>query len=502
MQIAGALKAAREAGFEPGAIPGVKIAFVEATSLTLLKKGEIEFPVGVEIDMPLAVEKAELDSALDDGNAIDSDYVIVFDVALAKARRRVTQKKGIPAKVLTGYRTEANPEYAIAQAELGQAQVELQGAAMRSATAGQGYCQGFGCLGQSIAALAAAAAHDKAKEKTEAAMQKLRDTPMTVEIPLYQSYRYDEATIKGTKTATAHYYIVDLRKRTLFKSTFDIVEKNGFTVAYGILDADPDKKAHLAAAKTEDDVVAWEEAPASVTLSQILDHFLASKADTRPLPPLVKLRQEMLRDKNTALAAVKANTFEADTANDPRFDSVVVVYNTMDKGFGSGFFVRPDVVMTNYHVVGERQFMEMKMHDGQETFGKVIARDARLDLALVKVQARGKPVGFYKERKLPLGSTVEVIGHPRGLEFSITRGIVSAVRSLDAPNVPSGKGVLQVQVDAAINNGNSGGPVFLGNTVAAVVSWGVGGRAVENLNFCIHYAEAEAFLKQSLGETS
>jgi serine protease Do len=174
----------------------------------------------------------------------------------------------------------------------------------------------------------------------------------------------------------------------------------------------------------------------------------------------------------------------------------------MSGGLGSGFFVRPDVVMTNYHVVKELQFVEMRMYGGQETFGKVLAKDVRLDLALVKVQSRGKPVEFYDHNQLELGSTVEVIGHPQGLEFSITRGIVNAVRNMDAPIIKTSKKVLQVQIDAAINSGNSGGPVFLKDKVVSVVSWSRIGTGVESLNFTIHYAEAVRFMKEALGEGS
>lgn len=140
----------------------------------------------------------------------------------------------------------------------------------------------------------------------------------------------------------------------------------------------------------------------------------------------------------------------------------------------------------------------MMMYNKQETFGKVIARDAGLDLALVKVQSRGTPVEFYDKNKIDLGSTVDVIGHPRGYEFSITRGVVSAVRRGRTAIMNAGDGVLQIQIDAATSPGNSGGPVFLKNHVVGVVSWGRADQGSENLNFIIHYSEAEDFIKREL----
>ena len=184
--------------------------------------------------------------------------------------------------------------------------------------------------------------------------------------------------------------------------------------------------------------------------------------------------------------------------NDPRFDSVVVVYTS--KGLGSGFFVKPDVVLTNWHVVKESKFVEMKMYDGQETFGKVLGKDVRLDLALIKVQSRGKPVKFYTKNKIDLGTTAEAIGHPKKFEFSITRGIVSAIRNYPSINLPKGAGdkVLYVQTDAPINNGNSGGPLFFGDEVIGINTWGENKSIAEGLNFSVHYSEILNFLKEHL----
>ena len=495
------LKQAKEVGFEPERIPELKIAFVEITSRTLLKEGQIEFPVAVEADLPVDMIKEELDKALVDHTAQFADYTIIFDVALAKASRRVTGMKKYPARILAGYRTEPNPEYNVVQNEIAQARMEVQNASMNSASVNSQYCYGMGCFGKAMQQIAAGAVESKAREGLEAVMQKLRDTPMTLDIPVYKKYQYDKAAVKAAKLTTVHYYVVDRDSRSYFKTTFDIEEKKNFHVAYGIHPEDPEKNQHIQEADTEDDVASWEEAPATIPLSQLVAHYLENEGESKPLPNLMALRGEMLRDKNEALKLHREQTYVASTQSDPRFDSVVVIYD-FEGGLGSGFFVHPDVVMTNYHVVGENDFVEMKLYDGQETFGKVIARDVRLDLALIKVQARGKPVEFYSKREVELGSTIEVIGHPKRLEFSITRGIISAMREMRPVNIKTDRAVLHVQIDAATNPGNSGGPVFLKDKVVSVVSWGLVGEGTENLNFTIHYSEAVRFLEESLGSMS
>jgi len=124
----------------------------------------------------------------------------------------------------------------------------------------------------------------------------------------------------------------------------------------------------------------------------------------------------------------------------------------------------------------------------------------RLDLALIKVQSRGRPVRFYTDKTIDLGKTVEAIGHPRGLEFSITRGVVSAVRQRPGINLSGGGGkdVLYIQTDVPINPGNSGGPLFLGDRVIGVNAFGARKDTAEGLNFAVHYSEVLEFLREHL----
>ena len=222
-----------------------------------------------------------------------------------------------------------------------------------------------------------------------------------------------------------------------------------------------------------------------------------NRKEAKPLPAADKLQAEILRDKNVALAKYKETDYEARPLNDPRFDNVVAIY-TGEGSLGAGFYVRPDIVLTNWHVVDKSQYVELKTYDGLETFGKVLAKDVRLDLALVKVQKRGKPVTLYKARDLNLGDTVEAIGHPRQLEFTITRGIISAVRKHANVNGVGGKDVLYVQTDAPLSPGNSGGPLFLRDKVIGVNTWARVDKGSQNLNFAVHYSEINNFIAESL----
>jgi serine protease Do len=127
------------------------------------------------------------------------------------------------------------------------------------------------------------------------------------------------------------------------------------------------------------------------------------------------------------------------------------------RGIGSGFIVSSDgYVLTNAHVVDDASEVTVKLTDRREFVAKVIGVDKRSDVALIKIAASGLPtVHFGDSSRLKPGQWVVAIGSPFGFENSVTAGVVSATaRPLDEAYVPF------IQTDAAVNPGNSGGPLF------------------------------------------
>jgi serine protease Do len=128
------------------------------------------------------------------------------------------------------------------------------------------------------------------------------------------------------------------------------------------------------------------------------------------------------------------------------------------RSMGSGFVVNADgYIVTNNHVVDGATEIRVKMADGREVPGKVVGRDPKTDLALLKVEATGLPViPFGDSSQLQVGEPVMAIGNPFGLEQTVTTGIVSATGRV------IGQGPYDdfIQTDASINPGNSGGPLI------------------------------------------
>ncbi|MBM5791745.1 MAG: PDZ domain-containing protein [Cyanobacteria bacterium M_surface_10_m1_298] len=130
------------------------------------------------------------------------------------------------------------------------------------------------------------------------------------------------------------------------------------------------------------------------------------------------------------------------------------------QGQGSGFITRSDgVVLTNAHVVEGATEVGVTLPDGRNYQGKVLGSDPISDVAVVKVAAAGLPVApLGNSNNVRPGEWAIAIGNPLGLNNTVTLGIISAVQRTNA--LGEGQRVPYIQTDAAVNPGNSGGPLI------------------------------------------
>ena len=177
---------------------------------------------------------------------------------------------------------------------------------------------------------------------------------------------------------------------------------------------------------------------------------------------------------------------------------------------GTGFVVRADgFILTNQHVVEGASAVTVTLPSGEEHPASVVAQDAQHDLAVLKIDAAGLPaVSLGSTDGLDLGETVVAIGYALDLSGgpTVTSGIISSLdRTIDVQGT-NGSGTPRsydglLQTDAALNHGNSGGPLVTldGRVVGVNVA---GGDGVENIGFAIPIDTAAPLLQQAFGQAA
>src|SRR5436853_788435 len=198
----------------------------------------------------------------------------------------------------------------------------------------------------------------------------------------------------------------------------------------------------------------WQEVPASAAAPELtrFNALLADLAD-RLRPALVHVRVRR------AGSAPK----DDDSPAEPR------------RSTGSGFIIESSgLIVTNAHVVEQAEWIQVRLADGRRFNGRTVGLDSRVDLALVRIAASGLPVlPLGDSNRMRVGEFVLALGHPFGLEHTVSFGIVSRK---GAPLTVPAPGFDFIQTDAAINPGNSGGPLV--NMAGEVI--GVNSMAARN----------------------
>lgn len=176
-------------------------------------------------------------------------------------------------------------------------------------------------------------------------------------------------------------------------------------------------------------------------------------------------------------------------------DHVVLVRT--NAGLGAGIVVTTSgTILTNAHVVGEDAAPVIETYSGDTLAGRALKSDAARNLALVAVDEptlRWDPMPVEPCPLPEVGSDVYVIGHPVGLGWTVTRGVVSATRTAgEIAPIPL------IQTDAAISPGNSGGPLLdRGGHLLGVVSRKLAGPGIESVGFAIPALVAASFLAET-----
>jgi len=199
-------------------------------------------------------------------------------------------------------------------------------------------------------------------------------------------------------------------------------------------------------------------------------HAASAVANPSALPDFVtlakKLRPVVVNISTTQVAERSEGPAGPFQEGDPRgdfwrrfFGGPIPRGPQRQKSLGSGFIIdRDGSILTNNHVVENAEKIVVRLADEREFEAKVIGKDSKTDIAVIKIDARGNfpvpPLGDSDQ--LEVGEWVMAIGNPFGLDNTVTAGIVSA----KGRHIGAGPYDNFIQTDASINPGNSGGPLF------------------------------------------
>jgi len=196
-------------------------------------------------------------------------------------------------------------------------------------------------------------------------------------------------------------------------------------------------------------------------------------------------------------------------------NTVVYIGNFENKGVGSGFLIdTPGIILTNWHVIDQADEVAVWLlpsgsvpsekalfEDIKPLFGSIIATNKKEDLAIVKVGNFPKnisPVNVGSLRDVSVGDKVYAIGHPEGLPWTFSEGIINQIRKKKDWKYPGSEYkhlATVIQTQTPINPGNSGGPLFSenGNLIGINTLKGPG----ENINFAVAVEHAVKFLNDN-----
>ncbi len=187
-------------------------------------------------------------------------------------------------------------------------------------------------------------------------------------------------------------------------------------------------------------------------ISTLSENLIQTKGDLKKTTDVLDLKIGTIGEDITLLKASAGEDFSG--IIEEVIKSVVTIRTNV--GQGTGFIITPDgYIVTNAHVlVGGKEIQAITSNQKVLTTN-FIGYDGNLDIALLKIDGKYKKLNLDNSNKIQIGEKVIAIGNPLGLQFSVSEGIISAINR-PGPN----KINAYIQTDAALNPGNSGGPLI------------------------------------------
>jgi S1-C subfamily serine protease len=420
-----------------------------------------------------------------------SGQLFLIKYKTKESSRNITDIFTEDSKYVSGRREVFNPKYDEVSLEVDRAYIAWQNAERETFDCPYNAANPITCA---VISAGYESAANEAERKYYAAREKLNSTKRTILENVYSSYEVEKLRIRATQKATLVAAILDFRNGKIFEKEYNIRDSKAFVVINSpVADSDPDKSKIQRNSSKESEVDRWmqNQIMLSKSAKTVFDELIQTepkKKSKRELRSYVdSLFNASLNDsggKRLTTSYRKKDSYELE-------DSIMVVSNL--QGSGTAFYINDNYLITNQHVVEESNFVTLRNQEGDSFTAEVIDTDIATDLALIKSNTEGIALTLHPTCDVKRREDVFTIGHPVGYEYSTTRGIISAIRTIPNPFYKATGLKKYIQIDAPISPGNSGGPLFNSSSqVIGVNTWG--DNQGQNLNFSVHCSELKEFL--------
>ena len=401
------------------------------------------------------------------------------------------------SRYVSGQREEWNPKYDEAQFAVQDAYEKYLNAKNQEIDCPYNAANPIACA---LISAGYETATDNRYREYEAAKNKVSNTSRTVLIDIYSDYSVEKIQIEAKKTTTLVAVYMDFIKGETFYKEIPLIEEKEFVVINSeVAETDINKRKLLKNISNESEVDNWmnsniEYSKNGISLLEEIktSDYILSKTKSAQIKLIDNLVLE--NKKNVSVGSSKNTSIKK--SNDYIVEDSIVIVDTLD-GSGTGFYITKNHILTNHHVVEDSNFVNLKNMQNDKFTGKVIAKDISTDLAIVEVNYESRPLQLEPTCKVDRRENVFTVGHPKGFEYSTSRGIVSSIRNIPNPFYKATGKKLYIQIDASISSGNSGGPLF--NSDEYVIGVNTWGRTDgQNLNFAVHCSEVQSFIEEHL----
>lgn len=424
-------------------------------------------PSFVSADLPLEIRASARSSTLEPC-AIEIGRPRDLEV-----ERQTVAREQVASAYQTGARSERNPEYELAKARVEQLERQAKQRGPGIISVGDPMLDLIGTI---VGGVLSGFSEYGEERDLEEALAELAQTPRTLEHPTYRPYRFERTVVRASKRAVVPVTLHDRARGRSWRTELRQHEFREFQILDGLDPRDRDYEQHHAASITPWDLDQWAERPPELRLSSVVaglaaadegadrTQVAAGDADFGSLvPPRAGDPSDDLRRVKGAApmpaaftpSAVEGSGSRGREAVRPDGDlrSASVVRVAAGGRTGTGFYVRPDLVLTTQRLAGDAMLIDLTTAAGDKVAGLLAASDPGRGLALVQIPKPGLPV--------TLGA-----GSFNGMTLEVPNGR----RTLPVVPVNRAGAMLHVRTSRPVPDDLMGAPVFLDQAVVGVLS--------------------------------